>query len=105
MVQRRLNKPVAKIGAYPLFWFREVSVVWSCRKCSKQQVAGSVATEICVRYAGKGLTKDQLKDQFDKAVKMYLCLSCTEEVLTECIDNVRMCKTVGAEGYMLFTKV
>jgi hypothetical protein len=118
MVFRKLNKPIVKVGAYPVFWMREVGSNWHCRKCNKQQKANSVSVEMCVRFAGKGLkpsmpmqttTESMYKkyaayDDYNRAVKLYLCFDCAESLLSESIDHIRLCRTVGPEGYMVFTE-
>ena len=99
MVDRRLNKPIYKVGVFPVFWLRAIGADWNCRKCQKVQPKQSVAMEITVRYA-----TSELKGP-GTPVKLYLCLACSDAMLQEMTEKVQLCKAQGPEAYKLFTEM
>lgn len=105
MVDRRLNKPVAKVGPHVLFWLNQVvSGPWNCRRCHKDQEKGSTAFEMCVPYTHQVMNaKDGSLEQ--RPIRVYLCCECAILVLEDAVEKVKICQNVGAQGYMVMDKL
>jgi len=98
MVERRFNKPLAKIGNIPIFWMQQMlTSTWSCAACHTQQPKRSLVFEITTRFARAripGAAKDGVQ-------KKYICLNCAENMLDETLDKVRLARKHGPQGFKL----
>ena len=120
MVERRLNKPIAKVGKIPVFWLTEYRrSKWTCRGCWNEQKEGSLAMEITIApVPAQGLFKSWMQNACQKeqlhfaqfqnvaktiheeinndntkiARKMHLCLDCGQKMLEEALQDIKLAK-------------
>ena len=100
MVARRLNKPVVKVGFYPVFWFNQVQrSEWNCRMCLERfHSVDSVAFEVLVRGAAP---KANPRPPGDGApgIKLFLCITCAEKLLQDALEKVQRVRAYGPDAH------
>jgi len=90
MVSRKLNRPIFKIKNDPVVWVRQILVgEWICSNCFAIQKKDSISVELTISKT----RQDQ------KAVKRYLCLDCAITYGETVVNDSKLCKLHGAEGY------
>ncbi len=100
MVNRKLNRPAYKVRNIPIFWLHEVMTSkWRCRSCFEEQPP-SICFEVMYRDARKGE-----KGKSSDARKLFLCMSCAEDMLQTTLNKVSIVKKHGKEGLNLFEDI
>ena len=106
MVARKLNKPCYKVSRMPVHWLHEVvTSTWRCQNCIQSQPKGSIAFEMWIRNARKGVPPSDESKHVDKARKTYICLQCASDMLEASLDKVNLVKRLGKEALQMFEEI
>lgn len=105
MVARKLNKPAAWLSRMPVFWLHEVvASEWFCRECRMKQEKGSVAFEVWMRRARKGVAGKRMPME-DEVMKTYICMACAAKMLDQALDRVNLVRNLGKEALRMFEEI
>ena len=108
MVLRSINIPVGKVGIHKVFWMHQVKTgKWFCRSCGIQQEREAMAFEMTTTFSKRRTIggvpiqewQEKIESPLRMPVKLYLCMACAEKVLEEAVEQVKICRNVGPEGY------